>query len=299
MAGATVSVALIAQLRQQVIPAVPVPYRDEHAIDTDAQRTYVRWMAHQGVPGVAVWAHTGRGLLLTEERRGDVLTAWRRDAPELLIVCGVGVPHDVELPTQARARTDAAIAATVRLAEAAKRGGAAAVMIHPPTALRELEGLDDRIVALHRAVADVGLPTIAFYLYDAAGGVGYPDTVLERLLGLDRVIGIKVATLDSVVTFQRVASVVQRFPDALLITGEDRFLGYSLMLGAHAALVGIAAVCTDVIAALLAAWYRRDLDRFVALSAQIDRFGAATFAAPVEGYPQRLLQVLVDRKSVV
>ena len=82
---------------------------------------------------------------------------------------------------------------------------------------------------------------IAFWLYEAAGGVAYDDATLHAILDLPGVIGIKVATLDSVMTFQRLAAVLQRHPDKLLITGEDRFLGYSLMLGARAALVGMGA----------------------------------------------------------
>ena len=44
---------------------------------------------------------------------------------------------------------------------------------------------------------------IAFYLYEAAGGVAYDDDTLRALLDLPEVIGIKVATLDSVMTFHR------------------------------------------------------------------------------------------------
>ena len=40
-------------------------------------------------------------------------------------------------------------------------------------------------------------------------------------------------------------------PDKLLITGEDRFLGYSLMMGARAALIGMGAALTDIQAQLL------------------------------------------------
>ena len=60
-------------------------------------------------------------------------------------------------------------------------------------------------------------------------------------------LGIKVATLDSVMTFQDVARLIRRqAPDKVLITGEDRFLGYSLMCGAEAALIGMGAACTTL-----------------------------------------------------
>ena len=43
-------------------------------IDTLAQERYARWMARQPVGGVAVWAHTGRGLRLSESQRA---LCWR------------------------------------------------------------------------------------------------------------------------------------------------------------------------------------------------------------------------------
>src|SRR5262249_54549159 len=76
------------------------------------------------------------------------------------------------------------------------------------------------------------------------------------------------------------------------VTGEDRFLGYSLMLGAHAALIGMAAACTDVMIRLLDAWFRGDDQRFRRVSAMVDRFAQDTFTQPMEGYIQRMLWAL-------
>ena len=108
------------------------------------------------------------------------------------------------------------------------------------------------IIKHHEQLSRLGLPLVLFYLYEAAGGVRYTNTVLDELLTLPNVIGIKMATLDSVMTYQDVASHIQsQHPDKLLITGEDRFLGYSLRRGAKAALIGMGAVCADLQAELL------------------------------------------------
>jgi 4-hydroxy-tetrahydrodipicolinate synthase len=133
------------------------------------------------------------------------------------------------------------------------------------------------------------LPVIAFYLYEAAGGVAYDDATLDAILDLPGVIGIKVATLDSVMTFQRIAALMRRHPDKLLITGEDRFLGYSLLLGARAALVGMGAALPDLQVDLLRACAAEDWPHFVARSALCDRFAQATFVEPMEGYIRRML----------
>ena len=43
---------------------------------------------------------------------------------------------------------------------------------------------------------------------------------------------------------------------------------------------------------LLAAWRPGDRERFVVQSDMVDRFGAATFSIPMEGYVQRMLWAL-------
>ncbi len=279
-------------LRGAVIPAVPVPFSSRGQIDRPAQARYLSWMSGQKVGGIAVWAHTGRGLRLNEEQRSEVLVAWKKGMGNTPIVCGVGVPHGTRLPAPAAARTDVVVAQTVRLAIAAKSGGAAAVMVHPPAALASLRDARRRVVQLHEAVAEVGLPVIAFYLYQAASGLAYSAEMVEAILGIPRVIGIKLATLDSIMTFQELVRVVRRIPDRLLITGEDRFLGYSLMMGADAALIGMAAACTDAMVELLDSWFGGDFARFKKQSERVDRFGAETFSAPMEGYVQRMLWAL-------
>jgi len=218
-------------------------------------------MATQPIAGIAVWAHTGRGRHLSEDQRRVVLEEWRAALPGKVIVAGA------DGPTMARD---------------AKRAGADALLAFPP---------HDNPVVFHDELSEE-LPVIAFYLYAAAGGLDYSDRTLHDILALPGVLGIKVATLDSVMTFQRIAAVMREHPDKLLITGEDRFLGYSLMMGARAALIGMGAALTDIQAQLLEAKQRGDDSAFVRLSAQLDAFGAATFSVPVDGYIRRMLWAL-------
>src|SRR5437588_8230789 len=64
-------------LMHGLIPAVPVPFTAYGQIDATGQQRYVAYMASQPVAGVAVWAHTGRGLLLSRGQRIQVLRVWR------------------------------------------------------------------------------------------------------------------------------------------------------------------------------------------------------------------------------
>lgn len=245
------------RLEWGLVPAVPVPFRGAE-LDEAAQRSYARWMAAQPVAGVAVWAHTGRGPHLSGEQRRVVLDAWRDALPDRIVVAGA---RDIGMAIEAR------------------RGKADAILAFP-------ERTDP--VGHHRRLSRE-LPVIAFYLYEAAGGVAYDDDTLEGILQLPGVIGIKVATLDSVMTFQRIAALMSRHPHKLLLTGEDRFLGYSLLMGARAALIGMGAALPEMQAELLRARAAEDWKRFVELSELCDRFAQVTFTQPMEGYIQRML----------
>ena len=249
--------AIASRIEWGLIPAVPVPFRGTE-LDAAAQRAYAGWMAAHPVAGVAVWAHTGRGPHLSTEHRREVLETWREALPDRVVVAGA---RDITMAIEAR------------------RGRADALLAFP-------ERHD--AVGYHRRLGRE-LPVIAFYLYEAAGGVPYDDQTLHAILDLPEVVGIKVATLDSVMTFQRLAAVMRSHPDKILVTGEDRFLGYSVMAGATSALVGMGAALPDVQVDLLHAWRDRQWDRFVALSALCDRLAQATFTEPMEGYIRRML----------
>ena len=249
--------AIASRIEWGLIPAVPVPFRGTE-LDAAAQRGYARWMAAQPVAGVAVWAHTGRGPHLSAEHRRETLESWREALPDRVVVAGA---RDITMAIEAR------------------RGRADALLAFP-------ERNDP--IGYHRRLGRE-LPVIAFYLYEAAGGVPYDDQTLHAILDLPEVVGIKVATLDSVMTFQRLAALMRSHPDKVLVTGEDRFLGYSVMAGATSALIGMGAALPDVQVDLLHAWRDRQWERFVALSGLCDRLAQATFTEPMEGYIRRML----------
>ena len=78
-----------------------------------------------------------------------------------------------------------------------------------------------------------------------------------------------------------------------MITGEDRFLGYSLRRGARAALVGLGAICCELQAELIRANEEGNTDRFLELSDAVDILAEAIFISPMEGYIKRILWALV------
>ncbi len=286
-----VSNKLRARLDGGLIPAVPVPFDSDGRLHRSAHEAYLQYIANQPVAGVAVWAHTGRGLMLDDETAREVLQDWRAALPDRVVIAGAG-SAGVTSPEEATARS-------VEMAERAARFGADCLLAYAPTWLRGRADMDQLIIEHHRRLSEVGLPLVLFYLYEAAGGISYSQAVLDELLGMPHVVGIKMATLDSIMTYQDVARrLAASHPDKMLITGEDRFLGYSLRRGARAALIGMGAVCCAFQAALISSHLKGKADRFLALSDEADLLAESIFIAPMEGYITRLLWALVHLRII-
>ncbi|MEV4263073.1 dihydrodipicolinate synthase family protein [Kribbella sp. NPDC049584] len=274
---------LVERLRGALLPAVVTPMDSDGVVAYDALTAYAGALTAQSVGGIAVWAHTGRGLYLSSGDRAKVLETWRQ-ATDVPIVAGVGVPRSAEA-----AGLHEAADATVEMALAAAAGGADAVMVYPLASLGELPHGDAQAVALHeRVAAESGLPLVGFYLHGEAGGYPYSPSLIRELLSLDAMLGVKTATLDRAIGCQD-AIWAGRGTGKLLITGEDRMYGPSFMWGADTALVGIASAQVELSAAVLRAWTAGEHSGFLSASERLDRFAAATFYAPIEGYVQRML----------
>ena len=275
------------RIAHRIIPAVPVPLIECGCLHPEAQEDYAAWLSEQPIAGVAVWAHTGRGLHLLPEMADEVMRSWRAAmGPERVVVAGVGGGANDDTPERWTA-------ATISMAERALKLGADGFLVYPPVICRGKPDEHERVVAHHRKLAELDAPMIAFYLYEPSGGISYRPETLREILSLPQVVGIKMATLDSVMTFQEVARMLkEEFPHLILITGEDRMLGYSLMMGARAALIGMGAVCTKLQADMFDAYFAGRGDLFLKLCRQVDLLGKTLFAKPVEQYIIRVVWAL-------
>ena len=258
--------ALRDRLRWCLIAAALTPVDANGTVEPDLIGAYLRGLVAAGADALAVLAHTGRGPFLTDVARAEVI----RQA------VGAGVPVVVGVGGRP-AETTESVAAD---AEQAARAGADAVLVFP--------GSDDPIAhhdALWRAS---GLPMLAFDLYLRP----YPAGALAELLDHPGVAGVKVARLHDAIACQAALAAAHR-AGRLAVTGEDRMFGASLMWGAQAALVGIAAAAVPVTAAVLGSFADGKYDDFITASARLDRLAEATFTEPMDGYVQRMLWIAV------
>ncbi|WP_020575582.1 dihydrodipicolinate synthase family protein [Actinopolymorpha alba] len=259
-------------LRGRLVAAALTPFHPDGTIARSAVAGYAAALRQGGSTAIAVGAHTGRGGRLG----ADDLTWLVREfgtASELPVVAGLALP--------AGAPPASALPLATRLREA----GAQALLVCPvPGASR------DTVVTLHRILGEkVGLPLVAFVLYERASGCQYDAATLAEVLSLPWVCGVKLALLDDAMRCQDLLDTARTAaPDALVFTGEDRMYGPSLMWGSQAALLGIAAALPDWSVAVLDAWTSGDAAAFVAASDRLDALARLTFREPMEGYVQRM-----------
>lgn len=260
-----------------MVAAALTPFGTAGNVEHSQVAPYVTALARDGIGGLAIGAHTGRGGHLAP---ADFvrLVHESRAATGLPVVAGVGRPGapvgDVD-PAEA----------VLPIAERLCAAGADALLVVPPS------GADRAtVVALHeRLGAELATPLIAFVLYERASGCCYDAATVVELIAQPWVVGTKLALLDDAMACQDIIVAMRRErPDALVITGEDRMFGPSLLWGADSALVGVAAALPARSVEVMDAWRRRDYPAFIAASARLDRFAAATFREPMEGYVQRM-----------
>jgi 4-hydroxy-tetrahydrodipicolinate synthase len=273
-------------MRHGLFPSVPVPHRSDGTIDREAQSRYIAWMGEQPIGGVAIWTPHGRGLKLDERARENVARAWRSGLAGKPIIAAVG-------PTTTERRPDRVIASARALAFAAVEEGMNALLAMPPTLFRGLAEGEMLILEYHSAIAEAGLPLILLSLTEGAGGINYNPQTLAQLLARPEVLGINIATLNNILLYQQIVALTRSLaPSKLIITGEDRFLGYSLMSGADAALTALSSVCTTLQSRFTTAFWQGDATQFLALNGAVDELARHTFLSPLDAAPGRSLTCL-------
>jgi dihydrodipicolinate synthase/N-acetylneuraminate lyase len=128
-----------------VLVANPVTLDRDLEIDFDRYAEHIGWLAASGCDGITPNGSLGEYQTLTAEERGRLVTTAMEAAPDgFSVIPAVGAYGARE---------------SVRWAEQAAEVGAAAVMALPPNSYRA----DDRSVVEHyRALAEVGLPVVAY-----------------------------------------------------------------------------------------------------------------------------------------
>lgn len=275
---------LVELLGGTVSAATLTPFDAAGRMHPEAIADYAGALAGSGIGSLAVCVHTGRGPWLPDSQRSELVAGFRA-ASGLPVVAGAGLPPG-SVATDRHELADAVL----RNAAPVVSAGASALLCFPPP---RVPGDDDAVLHLHeRLAAETGLPVLAFALYERASENQYDVSTTARLVRLPGVAGVKLALLDDAIGCQDLIAACHRAnPDALVLTGEDRMVGPSLMWGARGMLIGLAAALPAWSVAVHEAWTLGRYDEFVAASGRLDRLAALVFREPMEGYVQRMAWV--------
>lgn len=263
-----------AQDLKGMYPAAILPMDKEYRADYDTYSTYLSWLIGQKAAGFAINMDTGEGPQLTPVERRRVAEKAVEAADGRVFVLG-GV-------------MGATTAGAVEMARMYAETGADGLVVFPNAAFRN-DPLDPRIpVDYHKAIADAaGLPIVLFQLAPVFGGVNYTRETLLQLLNIPQVIGIKEASFDAQYFAYTKETVNMVGRPITIMTGNDRFIAESILLGARGGLLGFGAIGCKMVAELLESANAGRLHEVAQLQPRTAAFADVIYKDPVLDYRAR------------
>jgi 4-hydroxy-tetrahydrodipicolinate synthase len=183
-----------------IIPAVVVPFAEDDSIDVDALRTNVTHLIDGGVHGLVVNGTMGEAGALSDEERGLVIDT-------VVALAGGRLPVTVGV-------SSSSTAASCAYAEQARASGAHGVMCLPPVLYR---GTPEELAAHLAAVAEIGLPVMAYNNPEASAIDLMPDVLAEIAAAVPGVVAVKECSGDA----RRIAALLGATELEVLVGGDD------------------------------------------------------------------------------
>jgi 4-hydroxy-tetrahydrodipicolinate synthase len=263
-----------------VIPAVLLPFADDHAIDEKCFRAHLRQVAStDGLSAITVNAHSTEVASCTfEEQRRVMEIASEEVGDKLPIVHGVWADGSLE---------------AARLARAAMAGGASALLVFPPAPFTLGQNADMAIAHFRRIAEASDLPIIAFQ-YPLATGQGYPqDTLLRLIEAVPSIRAIKDWT-NNVQLHEWQVRTLQGLPRPVsVLTTHSSWLFSSLVLGCKGLLSGAGSVIADLQVQLFRAVADNDLAAAKAMNDRIYPLARAFYTDPFVDMHNRMKEAMV------
>lgn len=274
------STAAVTRPYTGVIAAPMLPMHPDQSIDWDSLRRYIAGVAAARPAGIAMNMDASEGVALTTDEQDEVVR-----------VCRDVIGSDCHLFSGIIAGSTAAAAARgLRLRDL----GADGLVPFPtfptflgtplPTAM---------VYEFHAAVAEAGLPMIAFQ-FPKGWGPDYSAEMLAAVASLPQLVAIKESSFDANMTIAAVANAAALGPDRPgILTGSDTFIFEAMMMGCDGALIGFAAMCTDLIVAMQKAAAAGDLAAAKTVWDRIGPIARYCWRPPIRDFRPRVKEILV------
>jgi len=199
-----------------VLAATTTPFTADGKLDAGLFAEHCTWLIDEGVQGLVPNGSLGEYETLSDaEREQVVTTAILAARGRALVVPGVSGKSAPE---------------AMRWAEQARTAGADAVMCLPPTSHAPT---DDEVVAHFAAVAEVGMPVIA-YNNPFSTRVDLTPPLLARLAEIEGVVAVKEFSQD----VRRIAQIMEVAPSLEVLVGCDDLLAEGMLMGATGWIAG-------------------------------------------------------------
>ncbi len=264
-----------------VMPANILPFTADLAVDEAAYRKHLRWLADtRGVTGIVANGHAAEVASLSrDERRRTLAIALDEVGPACPVVAGVYTDGTAE---------------AVELARDARQGGAAGILVFPPTLFMwGAQEKPDMVIRHFSEIASaVDIPIVVFE-YPPASGIGYAPDTLARLAEIPTVAAVKDWSNDIVAFERNLRALRGTGRPVAMLSSFTMSLMSTFLLGADGAISGMGSVVADLQAELFEACHKGDLEGARRLNDRLDPLVRVFYAPPFVDMHNRMKEALV------
>jgi 4-hydroxy-tetrahydrodipicolinate synthase len=254
-----------------IYPSTILPMRPDFSADWEA---YARHTAdcvlRPGIAGVLCNGHAGENFVITRpEKQRAVEVTVACIGHSRIVVAGVNQESSLEAAEEARE---------------ARAAGADAIMVFLPNAFALAQ--DEEMAERHHRIIATAVPELSIFLFQgsvSAGRMAYTPTVLQSLLAIEAVVGIKEGgwEVNRYDALRRQAKALR--PDVAVMASGDEHLLACYAHGSDGSMVSLADIVPAEIVALDAAVRRSDLAAARELHARIEPLAEAIYGMPPSG----------------
>ncbi len=266
---------------QGIIPANLLPFTPDYSIDEPEYRRHLSWLANvRGVTAITCNGHAAEVSSLTrEERRRALDIAADEIGGRIPLIAGIFTDSTLE---------------AVTLGRDARAGGAAGLLVFPPTLFTWGAQLRPEMVYRYFAmIAEaVDLPIIVFQ-YPPAAGAGYSPETLAKLTEIPHVVGVKDWSNDIVAFERNLRALRATGREVAMLSSYSASLFATFALGADGTISGMGSVVADLQAQLFEAVQRGDLETARKLNGRLRPLADVFYAPPTLDQHNRMKEALV------